>query len=159
LNPKLKEGKDMSTKLAVPSSEIFGKMHLLLAALVNRPLPEAPPSRAPNEPFWPRPRKEPLPGKGQTPSPSKDRRSDFPLGQGQPLAMVRMLEKLEPQVVRIVRRAMGQKVALSPLTQRIHDLARTLEGGPLNQGPEEREALVRQVARHICQSLKTHVRS
>jgi hypothetical protein len=65
----------------------------------------------------------------------------------------RSLERLEPQVLHVVRRAMREDAPASPMTRRIQALARQLGDAGWTRDPSQRETVIRQVAREICHSM------
>jgi hypothetical protein len=113
----------MSTKLIAPAAAVFDKLHDLLGALADRPVPAHPPA-SPREDM-PRPRE----------------------------AKAVAAQNLEAHLVRIVRRALGKEAASSALTWRIHAVADRVGGHGWKRQPDGQEQLIRRVARVLCRRL------
>jgi hypothetical protein len=70
-----------------------------------------------------------------------------------------VLAALEPRMLHIVRRALLPGAAPTALTPRIQALAAQLGGDAWSQRAEDREILIRQVAREICHSMMERQRN
>jgi hypothetical protein len=75
------------------------------------------------------------------------------VGTDDSAALARLRRELEPQMVRIVRRAIGRGNRRSALAQRIHVTAERFSRLGPDHPAEDREWLIGQVARHMCDTL------
>ncbi len=74
-------------------------------------------------------------------------------GRGDPSAAAALRHEFESQMVHIVRRTMRRGVGSSPLAQRILTEARRVSPGGWDDEPEDRERVVHQVVRRICDTM------
>ena len=80
-------------------------------------------------------------------------------GQGDPVALARLRQELEPSMVHIVRRYMRVGPRLSPLARRIQATAHALGDSPDAWPQADRQVLVDQVAQRLCDSVCGRLRA
>jgi len=78
-------------------------------------------------------------------------------GQGDALALAELRQELQPQMIRIVRRALRTETVNSALAQRIRTTVHQVYGSAKNRSAKDSDGLVGQVARRLCDVLAGHL--